>query len=332
MPNFNDIIGQDQIKDHLKTAIEQDKVSHAYILTGDRYSGKEYIARIFAQALLCESPTDYPCGKCHSCSQALSDNNPDIIYVTHEKPNVIGVDDIREQVNGDISIKPYAGKKKIYIINEAEKMNQQAQNAILKTFEEPPEYAVIMLLCTNAEELLPTIRSRAVSLSMKPVKDELIKKFLMEKKQVPDYKADVCVAFSRGNLGKAEMLSSNEDFDNLREEVLGLLKRIDTMDAALLASNAKKSTERKADIDDFFDIMLVWYRDALMLKATGDAKNLIFREEIQYIKKVADSVSFEGFQNIIDAVDLAKRRISSNVNFELTMELLLLTIQENYNL
>lgn len=329
MPGFEDIIGQNQIRDHLKNAIEQNKVSHAYILSGEKYSGKEYIARVFAQALLCESETGYPCGKCHSCLQTLSDNNPDIIFVTHEKPNVISVDDIREQVNGDINIKPYAGKKKVYIIRDAEKMNQQAQNALLKTFEEPPEYAVIMLLTTNAEELLPTIRSRAVLLSMKPVRDDLVKKHLMESVHIPDYKAEVCVAFSRGNIGKAELLSSNEDFDRVRNDVLSILKNIDRMEIASLYDCIKKASEYKADMNDFFDIMTVWYRDALMFKATGAANNLIFREEIQYISKVAASASFEGLGNIINAIELAKRRLTTNVNFELTMELLLLAIQEN---
>lgn len=329
MPSFNDIIGQDQIKDHLKNAIEQDKVSHAYILSGEKYSGKEYIARIFSAALLCESKEDYPCGKCKSCSQALSDNNPDIIFVTHEKPNVIGVDDIREQLNGDIHIKPYYGKKKIYIVNEAEKMNQQAQNALLKTFEEPPEYAVILLLTTNSEEFLPTILSRAVTLPMKPVSDSLIKKYLMEEVRIPDYQADVCVAFSRGNIGKAAMLAADSAFDEVRNDTCTLLKRIKEMDAASVSAEAKKTVEKKAELDDFFDIITVWYRDVLLMKATNTGNDLIFREEIQYIKKVADAVSYEGIQNIISAIDLAKRRVSSNVNLELTMELLLLSIQEN---
>lgn len=328
MPNFSDIVGQSQIKDHLKNAIEQQKVSHAYILCGEKYSGKKFIAGVFAQALLCESEGERPCGKCHSCSQALSRNNPDIIYVTHEKPNIIGVDDIREQVNGDINIRPYAGAKKIYIIDEAEKMNQQAQNAILKTFEEPPEYAVIILLATNSEVLLPTILSRAVMLNMKPVSDEEIKKFLMETVQVPDYKADVCVAFSRGNLGKAVLLAQNEDFDNIRRDVLTVLKNVNKMDVADLGACVKKASDYKLEIDDYLDIIAVWYRDVLMYKATKDPNLLIFKEELQYINKVAERTVYSDIQKIIDALETAKRRLKANVNFELTMELLFLTIQE----
>lgn len=131
MPNFSDIVGQDAIKGHLLASLEQNKISHAYLICGERYSGKEFIAKIFAAALLCEDENDRPCNKCHNCVQSFSDNNPDIIKVTHDKPNVISVDDIREQVNNTISIRPYGGGRKIYIINEAEKMNPQAQNALL---------------------------------------------------------------------------------------------------------------------------------------------------------------------------------------------------------
>lgn len=99
-----------------------------------------------------------PCQECHSCqTRLLPGNQPDIIRVLHEKPNSISVDDIRTQINNDVAIKPYSSKYKIYIVNEAEKMTQQAQNALLKTLEEPPEYVVILLLTSNLNALLPTI-------------------------------------------------------------------------------------------------------------------------------------------------------------------------------
>ncbi len=330
MADFNDFIGKEQIKDHLKTAIEQGKVSHAYIIAGEKYSGKKFVSRVFAKALLCEceDPKMRPCCKCHSCSQADTDNNPDLIVVTHAKPNVISVDDVREQVNNDIVIKPYGGRRKVYIIPEAEKMNQQAQNAILKTFEEPPEYAVILLLTTNAEELLATIRSRAVLLNMKPVPDDRIRKFLYDRLQVPDYKADMCVAFARGNLGKAELLARNDKFDAIRGDVLTVLRNVRKMDVSDLSACVKKAAEYKTSIDDYLDIILVWYRDVLMYKATSDENNLIFKDEIQYIRKVADSISYQGIQEIVDMLDVSAKRISANVNFELTMELLFLKLQE----
>lgn len=330
MSRFADIVEQEQIKEHLENAINRNKVSHAYIINGERNAGKEFIAKTFAMALQCEDRQGYePCQECRSCSQAKSGNHPDIIFITHEKPGTIGVDDIREQINNDVIIKPYSGPKKIYIINEGEKMTVQAQNALLKTLEEPPEYAVILILTTNMETLLPTILSRCVVLNMKPVRNDQIKKFLMENMEIPDYKADICVAFARGNLGKARLLAKSEEFDKVKEEAITLLKYIGEMELNEVAAAIKKINEFKFDVNDYLDILSIWYRDVLLFKATHDANNLIFREEIQYIRKVADKSTYEGIERVIDALEKSKQRLNANVNFDLTIELLLLTIKEN---
>lgn len=329
MANFQDIIGQEQIKEHLQNALTAKKISHAYIINGEKSSGKEFIAKIFAMALQCERGESNPCQECHACKQALSDNQPDIIRVTHEKPNTISVDDIRAQINNDVGIKPYSSPYKIYIVNEAEKMTVQAQNAILKTLEEPPEYAVILLLTTNVNSLLPTILSRCVVLSMKPVADCLVKKYLMEQLQVPDYKAEVCVAFARGNIGKARLLASSEDFENVKSEALSLLKYIQDMELHEIIAAIRKINDYKLDVNDYLDIMSIWYRDVLLFKATNDVNHLIFREEIQSIRKIARRSSYEGIESVIEALQKAKNRLNANVNFELTMELLILEIKEN---
>lgn len=329
MAGFRDIVGQDQIKEHFQNAIAGRKVSHAYIINGEKSSGKEFIARVFAQTLQCEKGGVEACQECHSCKQALGGNQPDIIRVMHEKPNSISVDDIRAQVNNDVVIKPYSSRYKVYVISEAEKMTVQAQNALLKTLEEPPEYAVILLLTSNVESLLPTILSRCVVLNMKPVSDELIKKYLMEQMMVPDYKAEVCVAFARGNVGKAKSLASSEDFENVKSEALSLLKYIQDMELYEIVAAIRKISEYKLDINDYLDIMAIWYRDVLLFKATNDANHLIFREEIQAIRKVAGRSSYEGIESVIRALEKAKNRLNANVNFELTMELLMLEIKEN---
>ena len=315
MATFHDIIGQEQIKEHLQNAISAKKISHAYIINGEKSSGKEFIARVFAMTLQCEKGGTEPCQECHSCRQALSDNQPDIIYVSHEKPNTISVDDIRAQINNDIAIKPYSSPYKIYIMNEAEKMTPQAQNAILKTLEEPPEYAVII--------------SRCVVLNMKPVADELVRNYLMHQLQMPDYKAEVCVAFARGNIGKAKSLASSEDFDNIKNEALSLLKYIQDMDLSEITAAIKKITEYKLQINDYLDLIAIWYRDVLLFKATSDVNHLVFREEISAIRRVAQRSSYEGIEEVIEALDKAKRRLDANVNFDLTMELLMLEIKEN---
>ena len=330
MRRFADIVGQEHLKEHLENAIKMDKVSHAYIINGEKNAGKEFIAKTFAMALQCENRQGTePCGECHSCRQALSGNHPDIIFITHEKPGTIGVDDIRRQVNNDVAIKPYKGPKKIYIMNEGEKMTAQAQNALLKTLEEPPEYAVLLILTGNVDSLLQTILSRCVVLNMKPAKDAQIKKYLMETMEIPDYKADICVAFARGNVGKAKLLASSEEFDKVKEEAITLLKYIKEMELNEIVAAIKKITEYKVDVNDYMDILSIWYRDVLLFKATHDANLLIFKEEIQHIRKVADKSAYEGIEKIIDALGKSKQRLNANVNFDLTMELLLLTIKEN---
>lgn len=329
MVGFQDIIGQEQIKEQLRNGIVAGKVSHAYLINGEKSSGKEFIAKIFAQTLQCEKKGTEPCGVCRSCKQALTGNQPDIIRVTHEKPNTISVDDIRAQINNDVAIKPYSSPYKIYIVNEAEKMTTQAQNAILKTLEEPPAYAVILLLTSNVNSLLPTILSRCVVLNMKPVADELVRKYLMEELMVPDYKAEVCVAFARGNIGKAKALASSEEFDNVKAEAISLLKYIHDMDLSEIIAAIKKITEYKLEVNDYLDLIAIWYRDVLLFKATSDVDHLVFREELQAIRRTAQHSSYEGIENVIKALETAKRRLDANVNFDLTMELLMLTIQEN---
>lgn len=329
MAKFTDIIGQEQLKEHLQNAIAMNKVSHAYLINGERSSGKEFAAKVFAAALQCEKGGTEPCGECHSCIQEKRGNQPDIIFVSHDKPNTIGVEDIRTQINNDIGIKPYSSPRKIYIMNEGEKMTVQAQNALLKTLEEPPEYAVILILTTNVDALLPTILSRCVVLNMKPVPDHKVKKYLMEELQIPDYKANICVAFARGNIGKAKMLASSEEFEKVKEEAVTLVKYINDMDISEVVKAIKKISEYQFDVTDYLDILSVWYRDVLLFKATKDANSLIFKNEIQYIRKVADRSTYEGIETIVKALQQAKRRLEANVNFDLTMELLLLTIQEN---
>ena len=329
MAGFRDIIGHEQIKEHLQNAITMDKISHAYIINGPDKSGKKMLAEAFAMALQCETGGTDGCMECHSCKQAMNHNQPDIIYVSHEKPNTISVDDIRSQVNNDIGIKPYSSKYKIYIVDEAEKMNVQAQNALLKTIEEPPAYAVILLLTTNADTFLPTILSRCVTLNIKVVPDEKIKKFLMKEYQIPDYQADVCVAFAQGNVGKAIQLAVSSDFNELKAAVLQLMKRLDDIEIYEMGAAIKQINEYKLTINDYFDLMMIWYRDILLFKATGDVNGLIFKDEVYDIKRQAEKSSYRGIENIREAVHKAQIRLNANVNFDLVIELLLLTIKEN---
>ena len=279
--------------------------------------------------LQCESGGPEPCGECRSCIQANNGNQPDIITVKHEKPASISVDDVRTQINGDIMIKPYSSPYKIYIVPEADLMTVQAQNAILKTIEEPPEYAVIFLLTENADSLLPTIRSRCVMLKLRNIKDKLVKKYLMEQMQVPDYQADLCAAFAQGNIGRAIMLAKSEHFNEIKEDAIQLMKYIDEMELSEIVAAIKEINKYKLEVADYLDIMTIWYRDVLLYKATKDVGGLVFGDQLKFIKQKASKSSYEGLETILESIEKAKVRIKANVNFDLLMELLLLTIKEN---
>lgn len=329
MGSFKDVVGHKNIITYIKNAVTEDKVSHAYIINGEKGAGKKLLAQLFAVTLLCEKGGPEPCNECHSCVQAETGNHADIIKVTHEKPNSISVDDIREQVNNTIMIKPYQGPYKIYIIPQADMMTPQAQNALLKTIEEPPQYAVIMLLTENAETLLPTINSRCVMLKLRNIRDTLIKKYLMETMEVPDYKADMCTAFAQGNMGRAILLANSDHFNEIREEAVQLLKYIKEMEVSEIVEAVKRITAYKLEISDYLDIIMIWYRDVLLYKATKEIDKVIFKDQIQSIKENAKTSSYEGIELILEKLEKAKARLKANVNFELVMELLFLTIKEN---
>ena len=329
MGSFNDVVGHKDILKYISSAVENNRVSHAYILNGERGSGKKMLANLFAMTLLCETGDNEPCGKCHSCKQAESGNHPDIIRVTHEKPNSISVDDIRTQVNNTVDIKPYQGPYKVYIIPQADMMTPQAQNAILKTIEEPPSYAVFLLLTENAETLLPTINSRCVMLKLRNIKDTLIKKYLMENLEIPDYKADMCTAFAQGNMGRAIMLANSDHFNEIREEAVQLLKHINEMELNEIVAAVKNISVYKLEITDYLDIIMIWYRDVLLYKATKEIDKVVFKDQLQSIKEQARKSSYEGIELILESLEKAKARLKANVNFDLVMELLFLTIKEN---
>ena len=329
MQEIEKVLGHEEVIKHLQNAAAMDKVSHSYIVAGEKGSGKKLLAKLFAMTLQCEKHGKEPCLQCSSCKKAMNRNHPDIIYVSHEKPNSIGIEDIREQLIADVDIKPYTGPYKVYIVDEAEKLTVQAQNALLKTIEEPPVYAVIMLLVNNGATLLPTIASRCVTLNFKPVRDEVIKKYLMEELHVPDYQAEVSVAFAQGNVGRAKQIATAEDFAEMMEAAFRILKKGKDMEVYEMVDAIKLLSEQKHTVYEYLDLFLVWFRDVLMFKATNQIDGLVFRQEYNDIKSRADVSSYEGLETIIKAIETAKQRLQANVNFDLTMELLFLTIREN---
>ncbi len=328
MAGFKDIVGQEHIIKHMQNAIKLNKLSHAYMICGEKGMGKKLIADRFTMLLQCEKDGEEPCMECRACKQTLSRNNPDIKWLVHEKPTTISVEEVREQLVSDIAIKPYSSKYKIYIIDEAEKMSVSAQNAILKTVEEPPSYGIIIILTESKEMLLETILSRCVILETKPTSKKDFKEFFQTKVKVPDYEIDSLIEFSAGNIGKAMKMLENDNYSSMKEHIVDIIKNIKNMDAAKLSSRMKEAAEYKNDINGYIDLINMWFRDVLIYKATGNERKLIFKENSATIKKQSVGFSYNAINDILEEIKNVQIRLGSNVNFELTLEVMYLKMRD----
>ena len=327
MFSFSEIVGHEQIKEHMQAAIRDKKPFHAYLFQGEEGVGKEALARTFAAGLQCESEsTDKPCKECVSCRQMESGNQPDVIWVTREKAS-LGVDEIREQLCNTMDIKPFSSPYKIYLVPEAEKMTEAAQNALLKTIEEPPEYGIVILMTSNISALLPTIQSRCLTMEFRPLSTAVVESYVKEHCQVPDYQARASAAFAQGNLGKAMRYAKSEDFIERKDHIISLLRHVEQMDLSEMLAVIKDLGTRKDEVRDYIDLMVLWYRDVLLFTATKDINQLLFQDEASYISREASHRSYEKIEEILQAFEKAKVRLRANVNFDITMELMLLALK-----
>lgn len=327
MFSFSEIVGHEQIKEHMQAAIRDKKPFHAYLFQGEEGVGKEALARTFAAGLQCQSESaDKPCKECVSCRQMESGNQPDVIWVTREKAS-LGVDEIREQLCNTMDIKPFSSPYKIYLVPEAEKMTEAAQNALLKTIEEPPQYGIVILMTSNISALLPTIQSRCLTMEFRPLSTVVVESYVKEHCQVPDYQARASAAFAQGNLGKAMRYAKSEDFIERKDHIISLLRHVEQMDLSEMLAVIKDLGTRKDEVRDYIDLMVLWYRDVLLFKATKDINQLLFQDEASYISREASHRSYEKIEEILQAFEKAKVRLRANVNFDITMELMLLALK-----
>ncbi|MBQ4232555.1 MAG: ATP-binding protein [Lachnospiraceae bacterium] len=335
MVTLNDVIGEEQIIDYFKQAVSGGTVSHAYVLEGEEGAGKKMLAYAFAKLLQCEEGKECACGACKSCLMAESMNHPDIITVTHNSPMHFGVDELRTQMVNEMGVKPYHSRYKIFIVPDAELMTNQAQNAILKTIEEPSEHGIVMLLTTNAGKFLPTILSRCVKLTIKPVDPLKVYNYLKENystlsdgTEVAEEELRFATAYAGGNIGKGIRAVESETFKEIKDIVINALKNINRWEIPDMVFSAKAAAEYKTDLFDYFDIMKLWFRDVLMLKVTKNIDQLVLKDMYSIMNKQAQVVSYEGIESVLEALDNAKIRLDSNVDVATILELLLFRIKE----
>lgn len=325
MYTFQDIWGNTPLVRQLQTAAASGKISHAYLFIGGAGAGKRRIANTFAKALQCEAEGQgKPCGVCHSCQSFDHGNHPDIIYVRGEKKNIV-VDEIREQILEMVDLKPYHYQKKIYIIEKADTMNPQAQNALLKTLEEPPAHAVFLLLAERAEAFLPTILSRVVTMKIRPLSEEMVAEYLMQNGTSAE-ESHILAAYAQGRIGQALELKEDTSFQEMRQDILGKLEALPSMPEGEAYLLAKELEEYKTDLR-FLDIMELWYRDLLAAKSLREERYLIQKDQKDAIFRHAKA-SAQHLAKKAEAVRTARMRLAQNANFRLTLEVMLMELKE----
>ena len=322
---FQDVCGQEALINHMQNAIRLGKISHAYIISGEKGYDKLPLAEAFAQAMLCGNQ-NAPCGECTSCRKAIHHNHPDIIYISHEKPNLISANEIREQIVNTVDIIPYESKRKIYIVEDGELINEQGQNILLKTIEDPPDYATIIILTTNRDLFLPTVISRCVCLDMQPVDKQIIKSYLMEE-GIVDYQADMAIEFAEGNPGKAKTIASDTQFQERRRLIINIIREYNNFDPNEISKLAERIEKDSENIDSYMDLLLLFLRDALILNTTGDERRVHFREEMGTVRDLS-RLPLSRINKLVNIVCEAKSRIDTGVTPSFTIEIMLHKMKE----
>jgi DNA polymerase III subunit delta' len=317
------VVGQEYAIQTFNNALDKDKISHAYIISGPDGVGKSNFALSMAAAILCKGEKR-PCNKCSSCTKIEHKNHPDL-RILENKGKTIGVDDIRNLID-EIYTKPYEGDKKIAIIKEAHSITLYGQNAILKTLEEPPGHTVIIMLTENINAILETIKSRCQIISLGRVSIDKIKNFLKDR-GIEDDKAGLAAEFSDGIVGNA-LKALDEKFLNLKKEVIERAQRIVRSDAMEAFELVDFFIKNKNDIDEILDILTIWFRDIMLLKLVKNEKLIINKDCHEMLVEESHLLSYNKLDKIISIINDTKEKLRQYSNFQLTMEVMILKIQE----
>ena len=306
---FEKIRGQRFAKKYLSNSIKSNMISHAYMFEGPSGVGKNTMARDLATTLL-EMENLF--------------NSPDYIEITPDG-NSIKIAQIRK-LQSDILVKPYKSYK-IYVIDEALKMTVEAQNALLKTLEEPPKYAIIILITNNKESLLDTIKSRCEIIKFTPIPLVEVADYLTQT-GVDKNRASLLANFSRGSMQKAIELSESEDFHIMRDEVQKYVETFLT-GSMLDIMDIQSSIEKyKDNITNVLDLLVNYFRDIMMVKENVDSSMIINLDRLVFIKNMSTKITYSQLSKIIDIIEETKNKLRSNCNFNISIQVMTLNIYE----
>ena len=306
---FNNILGQEFAKKYIINSIRNNKINHAYMFEGIDGIGKNLFAKELGNILI---------------NTNNAENSPD--YITIEPTgNSIKIAQIRE-LQSDIIIKPHSNYK-IYIINNAQKMTVESQNALLKTLEEPPEYAIIILITNNKESLLPTIKSRCEIIKFLPISIMELKKYLMDK-GIDEKRALLLANFSRGSIEKALELSESTDFTIMRDDIQNYIQHILDKNMIEILNIQSDMDKHKDKITVLLDMMINYFRDMMMCMGNIDKDMIINGDRITFIQNMSKKITYSQVSKVIDIIEETKRKMRSNCNFNVSIQVMALNIYE----
>lgn len=320
----NLIIGQSSLIDRFKSTLLRGRIVHSYILTGERGVGKKTLANYLSKLLLCTGE-DIPCNACNSCIMADSFNHPDINLIKSDSKS-LGVEIIRD-LRSRVIIKPFQSSWSVYIIEDAHTMTQQAQNAFLKTLEEPPSHVIFFVLADNQDLLLSTIISRCQIIRVPRLSSQDIVKIMETRTKLNHDEALVYASLSEGIPGKALDLALSEDYIFLREESFKIFSKLLKSHDLNPLELVEFFMDKRDKIDIIMDLYLLWLRDMAVLVTCSTKSLLVNKDMINELISLANGFTSKTIQGIIDEVEISKRMLRSHTNFQLTIENLLIKIQ-----
>ena len=306
---FEKIKGQNFAKKYLTNSIKSNMVSHAYMFEGPNGVGKNTMARELA-AILLEMENLF--------------NSPDYIEIKPDG-NSIKIAQIRK-LQSDILVKPYKSYK-IYVIDEAQKMTVEAQNALLKTLEEPPKYAIIILITDNKESLLDTIKSRCEIIKFTPIPMQEVASYLTMN-GIDSKRASLLANFSRGSMKKAIELSESEEFHLMREEVQKYVETFLNGNLIEIMDIQSSIEKYKDQITNVLDLLINYFRDIMMVKENVDNSMIINLDRLIFVKNMSNKTTYSQLSKIIDIIEETKNKLRSNCNFNISIQVMTLNIYE----
>ncbi len=320
--SFKDIVGQERAIKILTKSLKENKVSSSYLFVGNEGTGKKLTAIEFTKAVNCPnlSKNSESCEDCQSCNEISKQYSPDLKIIEPIKGS-IKIDQIRE-IRKEIGLKPFKNKKKIYIIDKAEKMTLEASNCLLKTIEEPPYYAIIILICSKIDPILPTIVSRCQIVNFGLVSSYKIKEFLLDKNNnLEKEKAEIISKLAQGSIGSASKLLSDKEYFIRREEVLDYLSAISPgRYGDDIFAKVEKMISEIDRIEEILEMIKLWYRDVLIIKNTGDQKYIANCDKLEILVEKSRIYSQEILIDILDYLEQIEEYLIKNVNKRLILE------------